>query len=386
MAAYRRSGSGKPVALGFGAVVIIGACVVAPAIALADDPAATPSPTTEESATPASPDPTTPPPDPEPTTPAPEPTTPGPEPTTPGPKPTTPGPKPTTPGPKPTTPGPKPTTPPENPDGPGKPGPKPSNPAKPGLPPKGTTVAVTMALSDPVVSPGGSTTVTANVASGAVPATGVRVVFSGSGFTVNRCTVSVPCNLGTVTSSGQSISATVTVPSSASAGSSITVYATVTAARSTPQTKWALLGVASSSGDGGGGGYNGALPPGLFPGGSDPLNPGGVPQAVLPPVASPQIAPGLMQMTPVAAIGANDEDGDWPGPLGEVAAVHAGWLSALLASIGLLMTSLLYSRRTRPAAPGLLRSLTLGRDVRRKLGGKLPTESRLRTLPPEPAE
>ncbi|HEX2313061.1 MAG TPA: hypothetical protein VHJ17_04965 [Thermomonospora sp.] len=243
-----------------------------------------------------------------------------------------------------------------------------------------------LSLSSAAVSPGGTAVVTARVASGATPARDVRVQFSGSGFTVDKCTVTAACRLGTVTRSGESVSATVTVSSSTRPGTTITVYATLSAASSVPQTHWAPLSVVEGTGGGGG---TDALPPGAWPGGATPLDSGTLPQVVLPPVASPQIAPGLMQMTPVAAIGVNDDDDDWfpgGGSLDDVAAVHAGWLSALLASVGLLLTSLLASRRSRPARPGAFRTLTLGRDVRRKLDGKRPTPARLRTLPPEPAD
>ncbi|SEG94603.1 hypothetical protein SAMN04489712_1493 [Thermomonospora echinospora] len=387
--AYRSAGT--PVALGLGVAMILGTSTAAPALAFADEPSASPS---EQTAEPTS-EPTTSDPEPEPTTPSPDPSTPDPEPTTPDPEPTTPSPQPTSPDPEPTTPDPEPTTPSPQPTSPGpRPGPggpkdpdkpgggptKPTDPTRPDDPPPGATVAVKLSLSSPVGSPGGSLTATAYVRSGAKAARDVRLVLSGAGFTVRQCTISVPCRLGAVGEGGESAPVTVYVPGDARPGSQITVYATVTAAQSTPQTASVVFGVTD-----GVPGPAGVLPPGGFPGGGlAPGSVGGLPQVVLPPVASPQIAPGVIQISPVAAIRDNDDSG--PPALQRVAAVQAGWLSALLASISLLLASrpgLRPASRTARQAPG--RSLIIDRDVRRRLNGKRPTAARLRALPPQPA-
>ncbi|MBA9004296.1 hypothetical protein [Thermomonospora cellulosilytica] len=388
--------AGTPIMLGLGVAVILGTNVALPAAAFADDPSASPSETSETSAEPtpepsppAEPtptvsesEPTTPPPDPDPTTPSPDPTSSEPDPdptsptpTTPAPDPTSPSPDPTTPSPNPTSPGPTPTKPGTTPPPPGK------DPTDPGDPPPGSTVAIKLSLSSPVASPGGTLTATAHLRSGRTAARDVRLTLSGSGFTVKQCTLWTPCKLGSVNGKGRAVPVTVYVPGNARPGSHITVYATVTAAQSKPQTASVAFGVADGTG------VSTVLPP-TPPGGVPaPLAMGDLPQVALPPVASPQLAPGLMIVSPVAALRHDPGDGDeWAPVVQRIAAVQAGWLAALLTSTSLLLTSLRLSpyRRTGKAGPG--RALRVDRDVRARLNGKRPTAARLRTLPPLPAQ
>jgi len=372
--------------LGLGVAVILGTNAALPAAAFADDPSASPSetsaePTSEpsppEEPTPTDPEPTTPPPDPDPdpTTPSPDPTDPDPdpEPTTPDPDPTSPGPDPTSPDPSPTTPGPSPTTPGTTPPPTG------TDPTDPGAPPPGSTVAIKLSLSGTVASPGGTLTATTHIRAGKTAARDVRLTLSGSGFTVKQCTLWVPCKLGTVTSKGRSVPVTVHVPADARPGSQITVYATVTAAQSKPQTASVAFGVVDAT----------ALPTSLPPALPDealPAAAANLPQVALPPVASPQLAPTLMVVSPVAALRHGSGDGGERTVLLRIAAVQAGWLAALLTSTSLVLLTLRLSPYRRTGTVVLGRALRVDRDVRARLNGKRPTAARLRTLPPLPAQ
>lgn len=372
--------------LGLGVAVILGTNVALPAAAFADDPSASPSetsaePTTDpsppEDPTPTDPGPTTPPPDPdpEPTTPTPDPTTPSPDPTDtdPDPEPTTPTPDPTTPDPSPTTPGPTPTDPGTTPPPTG------TDPTDPGDPPPGSTVAIKLSLSDTVAAPGGTLTATAHIRAGKTTARDVRLTLSGSGFTVKRCTIWEPCKLGSVTGKGRTVPVTVHVPDNARPGSHITVYATVTAAQSKPQTASVAFGVVDGT----------ALPTTLPPPLPDDALPAAVadlPQVALPPVASPQLAPTLMVVAPVAALRHGSGDGGEQTALRRVAAVQAGWLAALLTSTSLVLLTLRLSPYRRTGTVILGRALRVDRDVRARLNGRRPTAARLRALPPLPAQ
>ncbi|MGI8332979.1 hypothetical protein ACRYCC_23755 [Actinomadura scrupuli] len=283
--------------VGFGVAAVIALGAAAPAAALADDPGPSPGP---------------------------EPTATGPAPS---PDPVTPSPDPVTPSPGPATPAPRPTT------------------AKPAAPP---VLYLGLRVSGARVAPGGSLTATVSVRSGGTVARGARLDLSGSRATVSPARSS----LGDVTGGGRSVSARVTIPRDAEPGT-VTLTARVTAAKAGARTASSAITV---TGD-----RTALVPPGKVPavtpssppGVSLPLSPpggGAISQAVLPPVAAPQVAPDQLPISPETALRSGRSAAD-PLGSGGLAALQAGWLAALLAGNALLLTRLRWGRR-RSADPG----------------------------------
>jgi hypothetical protein len=226
-----------------------------------------------------------------------------------------------------------------------------------------------LSTSSSTVKPGGTIAVTVKVAAAKATAHGTVLRLSASGASVGPSAQ----GMGSVGGGGRTAAATVTAPSNAQPGT-IKLKASVSASKAATVSRNYTLILTSASG---------ALPPGIslssLPPDVPPLTnssfnavPGiPLPQVALPPVASPQIAPSPMPVTPDAALRAGFEksfDAE------DLAAIHAGWLAAMAASVALLLARTRASRRHEVPA-----------HVRRWLAGRRLTDARLRTLPPQPA-
>ncbi|MFI0355693.1 hypothetical protein [Actinomadura sp. 9N407] len=257
---------------------------------------------------------------------------------------------------------PDPTDPPDPPD--------PTTPPDPGTPvPAKPALSLGISVSASTVKPGGTITATARVTSAHATAHGTVLRLA----TTNASVSPAAQGLGSVSGTGRTAQATIKAPSNAKPGT-IMLKATVSASKATSVSRSYRLILTSATG---------ALPPGIslssLPPDVPPLTSpafnavAGIPapQVALPPVASPQIAPSPMPMVPMAGLRRNLGD---PFDSEDLAALQAGWLAAMTVSIGLMLA------RTR-----LARRNALPREVRRRLAGRLLTEARLRTLPPQPA-
>ena len=226
-----------------------------------------------------------------------------------------------------------------------------------------------LSTSSSTVKPGGSVTVTVKVTSAQATAHGTVLRLAASGASVRPAAQ----GLGSIGGAGGQAQATLTAPADARPGL-IKLKASVSASKAATVTRSYTLILTSASG---------ALPPGVslsnLPPNVPPLTDTAfdavagipLPQVALPPVASPQIAASPPPLVPRAVLRARVD-----GTFGtdDLTAVHAGWLAAMTASVGLLLTRSRLARRGRLPA-----------HVRRWLDGRRLTEARLRTVPPQPA-